>query len=41
VIGIRRFGLSGPGAEVMKELGIDAAHVVDAAKLLAIRCAES
>jgi transketolase len=34
VIGIRRFGLSGPGAEVMKELGIDAAHVVDAAKLL-------
>jgi transketolase len=34
VIGIRRFGLSGPGAGVMKELGIDAAHVVEAAKSL-------
>ena len=34
VIGLRRFGLSAPGAEVMKELGIDAKHVVDAAKSL-------
>ncbi len=34
VIGLHRFGLSGPGAEVMKEFGIDAKHVVDAAKAL-------
>jgi transketolase len=33
-IGIDRFGLSGPGAEVMKELGITAAHVVSVAKAL-------
>lgn len=32
VVGLRRFGMSAPGAEVMKELGIDAQHVVDAAK---------
>ena len=34
VIGLHRFGMSAPGAEVMKELGIDAAHVVEAAKSL-------
>jgi transketolase len=34
VIGLHRFGLSAPGAEVMKELGIDAKHVVEAAKSL-------
>ena len=31
VIGLHRFGLSAPGAEVMKEFGIDAQHVIDAA----------
>jgi transketolase len=34
VVGLHRFGMSAPGAEVMKELGIDAKHVVDAAKSL-------
>jgi transketolase len=34
VVGLHRFGLSGPGAEVMKALGIDAEHVVAAAKSL-------
>jgi transketolase len=34
VIGLKRFGLSAPGAEVMKELGIDAKHVVEAARSL-------
>jgi transketolase len=34
VIGLHRFGLSAPGAEVMKEFGIDAAHVIEAAKSL-------
>ena len=34
VIGLHRFGLSAPGAEVMKEFGIDAEHVVAAAKSL-------
>jgi transketolase len=34
-IGIDRFGLSAPGSEVMKELGITAAHVVSVAKALA------
>ena len=34
VIGINRFGLSAPGSEVLKELGIDAKHVVEAAKSL-------
>jgi transketolase len=34
VIGLDRFGMSAPGAEVMKEFGIDAAHVVEAAKSL-------
>ncbi len=34
VVGLHRFGLSAPGAEVMKEFGIDAQHVVDAARSL-------
>src|SRR6202040_4343552 len=34
VIGLPRFGLSAPGAEVMKERGIDAKHVIEAAKSL-------
>jgi transketolase len=34
VIGLHRFGLSAPGAEVMKELGIDAQHVIEAARSL-------
>ncbi|HEY2614142.1 MAG TPA: transketolase [Chthoniobacterales bacterium] len=34
VIGLHRFGMSGPGDEVMKEFGIDAQHVVEAAKSL-------
>jgi transketolase len=34
VIGLHRFGLSAPGAEVMKEFGIDAKHVIEAAKSL-------
>jgi transketolase len=34
VIGLHRFGLSAPGAQVMKEFGIDAEHVVQAAKSL-------
>jgi transketolase len=34
VIGLQRFGLSAPGAEVMKEFGIDAKHVVEAARSL-------
>src|ERR1700720_1711886 len=34
VIGLHRFGLSAPGAEVMKERGIDAKHVIEAAKSL-------
>jgi transketolase len=33
-IGIDRFGLSAPGATVMKELGITAEHVVEAARAL-------
>jgi transketolase len=36
-IGIDRFGLSAPGSEVMKELGITAAHVVSVAKALAAK----
>ena len=32
VVGLHRFGMSAPGAEVMKELGIDAKHVVEATK---------
>jgi transketolase len=32
VVGIDRFGLSAPGATVMKELGITAEHVVEVAK---------
>lgn len=34
VVALHRFGLSAPGDQVMKELGIDAAHVVEAAKSL-------
>ncbi len=34
VVGLHRFGMSGPGDLVMKEFGIDAAHVVEAAKSL-------
>jgi transketolase len=34
VIGLHRFGLSAPGAEVMREFGIDAKHVVEAVKSL-------
>ncbi|MEY2555635.1 MAG: transketolase [Verrucomicrobiota bacterium] len=34
VIGLHQFGLSAPGAEVMKERGIDAKRVVEAAKSL-------
>lgn len=34
VIALHQFGLSAPGAEVMKERGIDAKHVVEAAKSL-------
>jgi transketolase len=34
VIGLQRFGMSAPGNEVMKELGIDAQHVVDVARSL-------
>ncbi len=33
-IGIDRFGMSAPGAEIMKELGMTAEHVVEAAKRL-------
>jgi transketolase len=34
VIGLHRFGLSAPGDQVMKEFGIDAQHVIDAARAL-------
>ena len=34
VVGLHQFGLSAPGAEVMKARGIDAKHVVEAAKSL-------
>ena len=34
IIGLHEFGLSAPGAEVMKERGIDAKHVIDAARSL-------
>jgi transketolase len=34
VIGLHRFGLSAPGDQVMKEFGIDARHVIDAARSL-------
>src|SRR2546423_1867634 len=37
VIGLHEFGLSAPGPEVMKERGIDAQHVIDAAKTLLAR----
>jgi len=34
VVGLHDFGLSAPGAEVMKERGIDEQHVIEAAKSL-------
>ncbi|MDQ6623846.1 MAG: transketolase [Verrucomicrobiota bacterium] len=34
IIGLHRFGLSGPGDQVMKEFGIDAQHVIEAARSL-------
>jgi len=34
IIALHRFGMSAPGDQVMKEFGIDAAHVVEAAKSL-------
>src|SRR4029077_9329859 len=34
VVGLHQFGLSAPGAEVMKERGIDAQHVIEAAREL-------
>jgi transketolase len=34
VVGLHRFGLSAPGDLVMKEFGIDAQHVVEAAQSL-------
>jgi transketolase len=34
IIGLHRFGMSAPGNEVMKELGIDAQHVLEAARSL-------
>ncbi|HMJ07180.1 MAG TPA: transketolase [Chthoniobacterales bacterium] len=34
VIGLHRFGMSGPGDQVMKEMGMTAQHVIDAAKAL-------
>jgi transketolase len=34
IIGLNRFGLSAPGGEVMKEFGIDARHVIEAARSL-------
>lgn len=34
IIGLHRFGMSGPGDKVIKEFGIDAQHVIDAAKSL-------
>ncbi|CAN5457233.1 transketolase [soil metagenome] len=34
IVGLQRFGMSAPGDKVMKELGIDAQHVIDAAKSL-------
>jgi transketolase len=34
IVALHRFGMSAPGAQVMKEMGIDAAHVVQAARSL-------
>ena len=34
VIGLHRFGMSAPGDQVMKEMGMTAQHVIDAAKAL-------
>jgi transketolase len=34
VVGLHEFGLSAPGAEVMKERGIDAQHVIEAVNAL-------
>jgi transketolase len=33
-LGIDRFGMSGPGSEVMKELGMTASHVLEAVRKL-------
>ena len=41
VIGLHRFGLSAPGAEVMKEFGIDAEHVIEAAESSSVAVAVS
>jgi transketolase len=37
VVGLHEFGLSAPGPEVMKERGIDAEHVIEAARTLLTR----
>jgi transketolase len=34
IIGLHRFGTSAPGDQMMKELGIDAEHVITAARSL-------
>ena len=34
IVGLHRFGMSAPGNEVMKELGIDAQHVIEITKSL-------
>jgi transketolase len=34
VVALHRFGMSGPGDQVMKEFGMDTAHVIEAAKSL-------
>jgi transketolase len=34
IVGLHRFGLSAPGSQVLNELGIDAQHVIDAARSL-------
>ena len=38
VVGLHQFGLSAPGPEVMKERGIDAQHVIEAARTRLRRC---
>jgi transketolase len=34
IVGLKRFGLSAPGSEAMKEIGIDPQNVIDAARSL-------
>jgi transketolase len=41
VVGLHDFGMSAPGAEVMKERGIDAQHVIEAAKSLLVASRDS